>query len=313
MQPSLWSVVLAAGKGRRLLPLTSGMPKQFWCPAGTRSLLGETLARLEPLCAAERTVIVVGDAHRGYVSARPEYQARGHVLFQPADRGTAAGVLFGLTHVLATDPDGLVLLTPSDHGIVNAAPFRRGIVDAAAFVHSSHGVVLFGVEPSAASDDLGWISLPPGPPNSIRPVSGFVEKPAAGVARRLLTSGAIWNTMVLVARVRDLVGLSAAHLPEITTTFLRASARPEPEREAFLRARYPLLANADFSRDVLTKARGLLAYTWPSSIGWSDLGTPDRLCAWLRVTSSPAPPTTGAPPAALAAAATAGLEGSSSR
>jgi mannose-1-phosphate guanylyltransferase len=313
MNPSLWSVVLAAGKGRRLWPLTNGTPKQFWCPAGSASLLGETLARLEPLCPAERTVIVVGDAHRGYVSAQPEYQERGHVLFQPADRGTAAGVLFGLTHVLATDPEGLVLLTPSDHGIVNAAAFRRGIVDAAAFVHSSKGVVLFGVEPSAASDDLGWISLPPGAPNSIRPVTGFVEKPVASVARGLLTSGAVWNTMALIARVRDLVGLTETHLPEITTTFIRASERPELARAAFLRAQYPLLSHADFSRDVLTKARGLLAYTWPASIGWSDLGTPARLCAWLRVTSSPVTPRTGAPPAAVAAGATALLEGSISR
>jgi mannose-1-phosphate guanylyltransferase len=290
MHPRLWSVVLAAGKGRRLWPLTAGIPKQFWRPTGTGSLLDETLTRLAPLSSADRTVIVVDAAHREYIGAQPAYRERGHVLFQPTDRGTAAGVWFGLTPILAEDPDAVVLLTPSDHGIGDEAAFRRGISDAAASVRSSDGVVLLGVEPSAASGDLGWISLTSaGRPGSICPVTGFVEKPHPTLARRLRASGAVWNTMVLVARARDLVALSEAHLPEVTTTtFLRAAAEPARSRHAFFQALYPLLPTADFSRDVLTKSRGLRAYTWPSSVGWSDLGTPERLCAWLRATP-PAP------------------------
>jgi mannose-1-phosphate guanylyltransferase len=292
MQPRLWSVVLAAGKGRRLWPLTAGIPKQFWRPTGTGSLLDETLTRLAPVSSADRTVIVVDAAHREYIGAQPAYRERGHVLFQPMDRGTAAGVLFGLTPILAADPDAVVLLTPSDHGIGDAVPFRRGISAAAASVRSSGGVVLLGVEPSAATGDLGWISLTPaGRPGSIAPVTGFVEKPHVTLARRLRASGAVWNTMVLVARVRDLIALGEAHLPEVTTTFLRAAAEPERSRHALFRALYPLLPSADFSRDVLTPSRGLRAYTWPSSMGWSDLGTPERLRAWLRATT-PAPAST---------------------
>lgn len=286
MEGSFWAVVLAAGKGRRLSPLTGGTPKQFWRPTGAFSLLDETLARLAPLCPAERTVVVVDDGHRTYIGAQPGYREYGHVVFQPTDRGTAAGVLFGLVPVLTADPDGIVLLTPSDHGIGNAATFRRGIFEAVRCVRSSGGIVLLGVESAAASDDLGWMSLSSeGPAEGIRSVNGFVEKPPVALARRLLASGAVWNTMVLVARAKDLVALSGACLPEITAMFLRAVAMPGSAHRAFFQDLYPRLPVSDFSSDVLAKARGLLAYTWPSSMGWSDLGTPERLRQWLGTTT----------------------------
>jgi mannose-1-phosphate guanylyltransferase len=113
-------------------------------------------------------------------------------------------------------------------------------------------------------------------------VSGFVEKPHAAAAAQLLAGGAIWNTMVMVARARDLVSLSATHVPDVTSMFLRALDSPAADQPALFREMYPLLPCADLSRDVLTPARGLMAYTWPSSIGWSDLGTPERLGVWLK-------------------------------
>ena len=294
MERRLWSVVLAAGMGHRLSSLTGGMPKQFWRPAGSSSLLDETLTRLAPLCPAARTVIVVDNGHRGYVSAGPQYRNRGRVMFQPSDRGTAAGVLFGLLPVLAADPDAVVLLSPSDHGVGNPATFRRGISEAVTSVQSSGGIVLLAVKPSSARADYGWITLGPGRrPDGMRSVDGFVEKPHAAAARRLLTSGAVWNTMVMVARIEDLVALSRVHVPEMATKFLRAVAMPGDAHRLFLEALYPLLPVSDFSRDVLAPARGLLAYTWPSSMGWSDLGTPERLSEWLRTTPREALPAGG--------------------
>ena len=284
MEHTLWSVVLAAGQGRRLSSLTGGVPKQFWRPAGGSSLLDETLSRLSPLCPASRTVIVMDSGHLKYVSARPDYTTRGHIVLQPTDRGTASGVLLGLLPILAADPDATVLLTPSDHGVRNGAAFRRGVLHAVQHVQSVGGIVLLGVAPTTPRDDYGWISVGPEGPDGVRRVEAFVEKPHAVMARRLLASGAVWNTMVMVARVTDLVGLFRRHLPDVTPMFLRAAAMPASDRCAHIADLYPRLPARDFSRDVLAPASGLLAYTWPSSMGWMDLGTPERLNEWLRTT-----------------------------
>lgn len=49
MMEDLWSVVLAAGQGRRLAAVTRGTPKQFWRADDRPSLLEETFERLAPL------------------------------------------------------------------------------------------------------------------------------------------------------------------------------------------------------------------------------------------------------------------------
>ncbi len=284
MKSSLWSLVLAAGAGRRLSILTGGTPKQFWRPTGSASLVEETLARLSPISPPERTVVVVAETQRKYVSQWPTATRSVRVAFQPGNRGTAAGVLFGLVPILAHDPNAIVLVTPSDHGVEHPDAFMRGILDVAGHLRRRDGVVLFGVEASAAQTDYGWITLEPSHLSAaVQPVAAFVEKPPVEIARQLLSSGAVWNTMVMAARVRTLLDLCREHLPELTGVFVGALTLPPHTREAYLTARYASLPVADFSRDVLMPAAGLLAHTWPASIGWSDLGTPERLSNWLRI------------------------------
>jgi len=66
----LWAIVLAAGDGKRLAPLTRALygrelPKQFAVLHRGRSLLQTTMDRVAPLVPPERTVVVVGRAHEG--------------------------------------------------------------------------------------------------------------------------------------------------------------------------------------------------------------------------------------------------------
>jgi mannose-1-phosphate guanylyltransferase len=281
MRGNLWSVVLAAGAGSRLARMTGGVPKQFWRPNDGPSLIESTIDRLAPICPSDRTIIVVGGAHRGHVRRWPKYRSQGRFAFQPDDRGTAAGLLFGLLPVLAADPDGVVVVTPADHGVRNSTIFRRGIVDAIAHAQHPGGVVIFGVEPDEPREDYGWITLDPaGSSGPIQAVASFVEKPALETTCRLLKSGAVWNSMVVVARARELIDLCRIQQGWLTAVFQHALALPPAARHEFLASSYPAIQPTDLSRDVLTHARGLWAYTWPAAMGWSDLGTPERFCRW---------------------------------
>src|SRR6187431_331812 len=123
MRTTLWSIVLAAGAGRRLASVTGGVPKQFWSRYGGPTLLEDTLARIAPLASPDRTVIVVDQTHRTFVDQASALKAFERFLYQPCDKGTAAGVLLGLMPVIAKDPDAIVMLTPSDHGVADPALF----------------------------------------------------------------------------------------------------------------------------------------------------------------------------------------------
>lgn len=294
--PRFSSIVLAAGAGRRLASITGGVPKQFWHPPGSPSLLDSTLTRLAPICPPERTFIVVNTAQRGFLPSPAS--ERGRVVLQPDDRGTAAGLLFGLVEVLAAEPDAFVLVTPSDHGVMDTTEFTRGIARVISHVRERDGVVLLGVQPSAPQTDYGWIMVDgAGGDTGVQRVVSFVEKPSLVTAERLLAAGALWNTMVIAGRAWTLLDLCRAQLPDLTAVFVAALALPAGTRQAFLEERYPRLTRADFSRDVLSAAPNLLASTWPASMGWSDLGTPDRLEQWLH-----AAPAGAAQPSASAAA-----------
>ncbi len=282
MASQLWTVVLAAGAGRRLAELTGGVPKQFWRAGDRKSLLEATTDRFAALAPPSRTVVIVDKSHRDHVSTSLDPARIGEVVFQPEDRGTATGVLLALTPVLATEPEAIVTITPADHGVVNDDRFRRGLLEAARHVQSHGGIVVFGVEPTGARDDYGWIT--PASPSShrLRPVTAFIEKPSTQVAEGLFASGAVWNTMVVVARASALHALYVELLPELASVFAAAQQLSPAARQAFLSDVYPHLPSLDFSRDLLGPARNLLTYVWPASIGWSDLGTPERLREWQR-------------------------------
>jgi mannose-1-phosphate guanylyltransferase len=288
MTDQLWTVILAAGAGRRLSALTGGVPKQFWRGLHGTSLLKQTIDRFMPLAPASRTVVIVDAGHLGHVAAADVAGDFPILVVQPEDRGTAAGVFLALTPVLESTPDAVVVLTPSDHGVRDDAKLRRGVLEAARQVRAGADAVLFGVEPATAQRDYGWISLGgAGTPSGFWSVESFVEKPSAELAARLFGAGAVWNTMVLVARAATVRDLYAELLPSLAGVFADAMRLPASDRDAFLAGAYPTLPKYDFSRDLVARSRRMTAYVWPASLGWTDLGTPERLDEWQRRVTTP--------------------------
>jgi mannose-1-phosphate guanylyltransferase len=291
-----WNVVLAAGAGRRLWPLTGGLPKQFWRPDGRTSLLEDTLDRLAPLAPPARTMTIVDRSHRPYVEAFDVPSRMGTVVYQPSDRGTAAGVLLALSTIVALTPEALVVMTPSDHGVAHDDLFRAGIDIASRNVRSrASDIVLLGVQPDHPHGDYGWITpRKTAPPWQLATVAGFVEKPPVAQAMDLKASGAVWNTMVFVARASRLIALYREHLPRLHEAFLTVQNASAANYQDELDAAYATLPSYDFSRDLLTPACGLSLIVWPGTMGWSDLGTPERMRAWRGCERLPATATSSA-------------------
>lgn len=285
MRSERWTLTLAGGAGRRLASLTGGLPKQFWSVSGGgRSLIEETARRTAAFAPAGRRVTVVDRSHRVFVEALRTPKALGHVLYQPEDRGTAAGVLLGLTEILARDAGAVVLLTPADHGVVRTDLFHAGLQRGLAHVSGQAGrIVLFGIESTSPDGEYGWVAPEPmrrAPVGRCVAVREFVEKPPAPDVARLYHQGAVWNTMVLIARAQTLWEAFWRCLPDLVIPFAEARRQPAPARQALLDAEYAQLPSADFSRDLIEKTAGLDLYTWPIAMGWSDLGTPDRVFQW---------------------------------
>lgn len=272
MLPELWNLVLAGGAGHRLAGLTGGVPKQFWSLDGERTMVEETVGRVLGLVPPARIVTVIGPRQDAFVSRLSSPRTLGRVVSQRVDRGTGIATLVGLGAILRQSDDPTVVITPADHGIGSVAEFRLGIRQAVSAVATGQrALVLFGVVPTDATPDYGWIRPSASPPRAtFRAVSDFVEKPPPALAAELFTEGALWNTMVMVTRASVLTASFEASHPGLADAVIGGAAPDDA---------WPAI---DLSRDVLARARGMAVYTWPDSIGWSDLGTPERLMRWWR-------------------------------
>ena len=143
VDPHLWGVVLSGGEGVRLRALTRQIcgderPKQYVPVTGNRTLLRQTLDRVALRIRPSQTAVVTLRSHsRFFVEpwAGPEPP---HVLVQPTDRGTAAGILFPIHWVARQDPDAIVAVFPSDHFVSEPATFMALVARIAAWVHELH-------------------------------------------------------------------------------------------------------------------------------------------------------------------------------
>ncbi len=279
------AIVLAAGEGTRLRSLTAdvdgrSVPKQFCSLRGGPTLLGEAHRRARASVGAGPIVTVVAREHERYWAA--EFGAgAAEPIVQPANRGTAPGLLLPLLVVLERDPDARVAVLPSDHHVENEERLATELAFALAHAHDSPwSVTLLGITPDAPESEYGWILPDPGA-SRFGGVRRFVEKPSPAVAAELFAQGALWNGLLLVARAKALLDLYARRLPALALDFARVFALSKRLRARALEDLYGRIEPADFSRDVLAGSEDCLRVLAVPPCGWTDLGTPRRVAECL--------------------------------
>jgi mannose-1-phosphate guanylyltransferase len=289
----LWSVILAGGEGTRLSALVHRWlgrpkPKQYCTFVGTRSMFQHTLDRASRLSSLDRIVTVVARNHRHDALAQLDGKGGSTVLFQPANRDTAAGVFLPLTYIRAKAPQATAVLYPSDHFVYPEDRFFDTVRQAVRVAESwPHRVVMLGVAPDRLELDYGWIQ--PGQfladlsGESVRAVHSFLEKPDAAQADAALRTGALWNTLVCAANVELLWSLGWQCVPEMMPRFERlGQAIGGPEEGRVLESIYRDMPAKNFSSGLLQRVPEKLALIELTGVLWNDWGKPERIAETLR-------------------------------
>jgi mannose-1-phosphate guanylyltransferase len=280
-----WTVALAGGEGARLQEYVQRhvgrrIPKQYCQLLGSRSMLEQTLARLNQLTPASRTLTVIGPGHESY--AMPQLSgASDHVFCQPLSRDTGVALYVALAMIKRWTPNATVTITPTDHYVEPGARYIHHVQVARNVATRVRDlVVILGVRPTEPDPDLGYVRL--GARLSDVPaahrVSGFVEKPCAARAEELIGVGALWNTMVICGTVDALWSLGRSAEPHfIRTLDCLVPLIGTPDEPDAIEYIYRAYRPVNFSTGMLQRAPTQLAAIELEGVEWSDCGRPDRV------------------------------------
>ena len=289
----LWGIVLAGGEGVRLRQLARRVcgderPKQYVPLFGERTLLRQTLDRVALGISPARTAVVTLRSHARYFVEHFKGSPPLHVLVQPMDRGTMAGILFPAHWVFRQHPDATVAVFPSDHFVLEEATFMEHVAHVAAWVNAHPDrLVLLGAQATEAEVEYGWIEigrpLAPTRDLGIWEIRRFWEKPSEEKARICLAAGCLWNTFVLIGKAAAFLRAGQEAVPEVNDRLSRIAPFLGSEDEAWaIHQAYALLPKANFSRSILEPCPSFLAVSALPGVTWSDLGSPRRVFDILR-------------------------------
>lgn len=270
----VFPVIMCGGSGTRLWPVSrKSYPKQFspLFPGG--SLFQRTLTRLKDRGHAD-PLLLTNEDFRFIVAEQMDEVGVGatRIIVEPVGRNTAPAVCVAARIVAEQDPDGVLLVLPSDHLIADEDAFAAATVAAVEAAREGQ-LVTYGIRPDRPETGYGYIEAEEADRDGAQPFIRFIEKPDSDRAAEMVADGRfLWNSGMFVFSVRAILDAFTTSAPRV---YAACDAAIDLGREDlfFFRLDGDAYAeNPDISIDyaIMEHVRGTVV---PVDCGWNDLGS----------------------------------------
>ncbi len=248
-----YALIMAGGRGTRFWPRSrKNRSKQVLPVLGQRSLIQQTYARLRPLAAPERFLVITNAYLRDEIARQLPEIPDEQVIAEPAQRNTAPCIGLAARILLQRDPEAVMGVFPADHVIDREEEFR-GVLREAVRLAEQGNLVVLGIRPRWAETGYGYIEF------EGERVRGFREKPDRATAEEFVRRGNFyWNSGMFVWR--------ASVIDEAIRRFLPRTAAAL-DRNDFLSCE-----NISIDYGVMEKATNIAGIRCPE-VGWNDVGS----------------------------------------
>jgi mannose-1-phosphate guanylyltransferase len=207
------------------------------------------------------------------------------VIWQPANRDTAAEILLSLAHVSHREPFATVAVFPSDHCVVDEERFMTSVQQAVAETRNfPRELTLLGITPDMMEGGQDWVE-PAGVElgRETCAVRRFWEEPSQINALELLRRGALWNSFVFVAQAATLWEMTRQAEPTLYEDFMHIRRALSSSHAVWaIENVYLTMQGINFSSDICASLPSRLRVLRVPEVGWSDWGSVERILTSLQ-------------------------------
>ncbi|MCS4274569.1 MULTISPECIES: mannose-1-phosphate guanylyltransferase/mannose-6-phosphate isomerase [Raoultella] len=273
-------VVMAGGTGSRLWPMSRELfPKQFLRLTNERSMLQETIVRLQGLETAA-PLLICNEQHRFLAAEqlREINKLSNNIILEPVGRNTAPAIALAALSADSDDiEDPILLILAADHVIEDVNKFHQAIKQAIPLAEQGK-LVTFGIVATGPETGYGYIQRGENLCDicSAFSVKRFVEKPDLATAQEYISNGEYyWNSGMFLFKASRYLEELQKFRPDILDACVRSMESVKQDAiQDFIRVESETFINCpDDSVDYAVMEKTKDAVVIPLDAGWNDVGS----------------------------------------
>ncbi len=273
-----YCLIMAGGSGTRFWPRSRVVkPKQYLSLFGDLSLIQESVQRFANFIPEDCIYVVSAKSQQEVLESQTTNLPKENMIYEPVGKNTLPAIGLAALFIAEKDPDGILIVSPSDHLIQNDELFQQCIESAALIAEKNDGIVTIGISPKYPATGYGYVQtaeeIQIGQSIKSFAVTKFVEKPNVEVATGYLKSGGFfWNSGIFIFKVSVFLESVQKYAPELYADLMRIKEHigSETYEEAVDRI-YREVTSISVDYGILEKASNV--FLVQGDFVWNDLGS----------------------------------------
>lgn len=273
-----YCLIMAGGSGTRFWPRSRVVkPKQYLSLFGDLSLIQESVQRFANFIPEDCIYVVSAKSQQEVLESQTTNLPKENMIYEPVGKNTLPAIGLAALFIAEKDPDGILIVSPSDHLIQNDELFQQCIESAALIADKNDGIVTIGISPKYPATGYGYVQtaeeIQIGQSVRSFAVNQFVEKPNVEVATGYLKSGGFfWNSGIFIFKVSVFLESVQNYAPELYADLMRIKEHigADSYEEAVDRI-YREVTSISVDYGILEKASNV--FLVQGDFVWNDLGS----------------------------------------
>jgi mannose-1-phosphate guanylyltransferase len=274
----IFSLIMAGGSGTRFWPRSKAVkPKQYLNLFGDDSLLQSTIKRFSNFTSTERIYIVSGKNQSVVLEQQTTMLPKKNLIYEPVGKNTLPCIGLAAMFAERENPDGIMVVTPSDHLIENDKLFEETVLAAVKIADERDGIVTIGISPTYPATGYGYVKTEKDITGSAKikqfKVERFVEKPNEKVAADYLKQGGFyWNSGLFVFKISVFLDAVKQFAPALYSDLRKIQSDfGNPSFEETLDKIYRAVESISIDYGIMEHAKNI--YLVEGNFVWNDLGS----------------------------------------